>query len=297
MGGTLTWMLVLDLGWSGMVGLQSSLAFWDDEGQVVERRMDIQRVAAGIWGYGLDEGYVDWGVYLQGMCFKIDTASTCSGEWVALQYSRALPFADQMILLRFLLGWDLFQHPYQMRALQHTSSSVNQSWLDRFQNYRQGAAFLGLSSRWLFTTDPAHRFFAGLDVLFNFPEGQIGRETRLYGFLEGSIGERVGAGVRMGMAYQAAEDLGTWLLEDSLGNQDTVEIQLPSSRVFYAVPYVFARTDFGEVRLWFGLPGRIPYTVEGPGFAGMGMPRQTWGLSLEVIKSPLFAEFRRGRWK
>jgi len=290
-------VLLLDLGFRVAVGFQSAGGFWNDQGEVISRRMDTQRIQAGIWGYGLDAGYVDWGVNLQGMCVKLDTLSTCRGEWIGLQYSRALPLSDQMILLRTLLGWDLFQRPYALLAHQGTADSVLQRWLDLYRNFRQGAALVGLSTHWLFPSGETGRFLAGLDFLMNFPESRLGRETRLYGFLDGSLGEAMGAGLRVGMASRLGENLGTWVLADSLGDKDTVEIQIPSTRVFYVIPYIFLQTEFGEVRLWFGLPGRIPFTLEGPGYAGMGVARQAWGLSLEIVNTPLFREFRRGRWR
>ncbi len=290
-------VLLVDLGFRAAVGLQSAGSFWNDQGDVIPRRMDIQRVQASIWGYGLDEGYVDWGVYLQGMCLKLGTLSTCSGEWVGLQYSRALPLADQMLLMRILVGWDLFQKPYAVQAHQGTADSILQLWLDQVQDVRQGAALLTLSVRWLFPPGETGRFLTGLDFLMNFPEGQIGRETRIYGFLDGALGQEMGVGMRLGMASQFSEDLGTWELTDTLGNRDTVDIQIPSTRVFYVIPYVFLQTEIGEIRLWFGLPGRMPYTLEGPGFAGMGVARQLWGLSLEIVNTPLVREFRKGRWQ
>ncbi len=290
-------VLLMDLGFRAAMGLQSAGGFWNDQGEVIARRMDIQRIQAGVWGYGLDEGYVDWGVYLQGMCLKLDTLSTCTGEWVGLQYSRALPLSDQMLLFRLLVGWDLFQKPYAIQAHQGTADSALQRWLDRVKDVPQGAALLGLSTRWLFPHGENGRFLAGLDFLMNFPEGQIGRETRVYGFLDGRFGEEMGAGLRAGMASRLAEDLGVWELSDSLGNRDTVDVLIPSTRVFYVIPYIFVQAEFGEVRLWFGLPGRIPYTLEGPGFAGMGVARQTWGLSLEIVSTPLVREFRKGRWR
>ncbi len=289
------WILLADLGWHVAIGLQSAGAYWDYAGDLIAQRFDYQRVQAGVWGYGLDEGYVDWGLYLQGVCMQSGDFRRCTGEWAALQYSRALPLGDQMILMRLLVGWDLDQHPYLERA-QMDFARPESLWLDRFGFLRQGAAFVDLGMRWLFPTGGAMRFYAGVDVFMNFPEGAVGRETRMVGFADAAMGAEAGVGIRVSYNVRAGEDLGRWIFEVE-GRNDTLQVMMPSSRVMYLIPYFFVRQHGGEFRLWLGLPGRVPYTLEGPGVGGLGgVVRQTWGLAIEGRWSPLWKAFREGRW-
>lgn len=279
--------LVLDLGGFFSIGLQSAQDYWNVSGELVSQRFDIQRIRAGIWGYGIDEGYVDWGLYLQGKCFASGDYRRCAGEWAALQYSRALPMSDQMVLVRFLVGWDLNQRPYAERA-QMSFPRPESLWLARFESYRVGAAFVGLSSRWLFPSGGLSRFVAGLDALFNFPEAEFGRESRFDLLVDFSFGEEVGVGVEASYNLRFAEDLGNWIFPDTTGGYDTLSVTLPSTRVMYLTPYFFVHQGQAEFRLWMGLPGRIPFSMEGFGIGGMGgVIRQMWGVAIEGRWSPL----------